>query len=370
MVSCAIYDLGESLGRVRRRVTFTRPQFRIELDKDVTITPKGARIGDETFPHLNVASIQTHASLDALTNDARVGLSAPLALDDVPKTVRIYLGYDHMNDLALVYSGDLEEIVSGTSNAVVARSHAAPAMKARLNMTLNQKSSDEVIKKLLADKCGIKLSGGKRKRSDVHKSRYVVPQSVTVFEYVRTLCEEADLWAYMSQKDELVLSRHEPRPAPKPKELRKRINSGTAEQYSHAVDPGEVVEWAFTTKGSDVDIFSVAYAEFGSDREHLLTSEFKVLKGKTKQGKHEQKDSVLLPYASKDVAEKVLKNLEARRAKRTLGEFVILGRPEIRICDSISVGEHKDGIVRTVTHTLDPSTGFVTEVEAEFKPQT
>lgn len=365
----SIYNLGDALGKMERRATFTRPQFRVELDSDVSITPSGAKIGDQVDPSINVTSIMTYASLDALTNDARVELSAPLELQDVPEKVKVYLGYGSQDDLVLVYTGNLEEIVTGTSNHVMARSHAAPAMKARLNMALNQKSSDEVIRKLLVGECKVRESKKKGGRCDVHKSKYVVPHSMTVFDYAKMLCEEADLWAYMDQKDELVLAPHAPGPAPKPKDLRKKINSGGADQFSHAIDPGDVIDWSFSTRGSDVDIFSVAYTEYGSDKENQLTSEYKMTKGQGARDKPRQKDSIVLPYASKDVTEKVLKNLEARRARRTVGELVILGRPEIRICDSITIGEHKDGIVTRVSHLLDASTGFVTEIEAEFDIQ-
>jgi hypothetical protein len=363
----AIYNLGGSLGKLEKRVSYMRPQFRVELDESVKITPSGAMIDDELDPQIAVTSIKTHASLDALTNDANIELSAPLKLDSLPETVKIYLGYSSQKDLFLVYTGDLREITCGTSNSVAARSHAAPVMKARLNMTMNQKGSDDVIKQLVVKECGVKEASGKRKRSDVHKSKYVVPQSVTVFDYVKTLCEEADLWAYMSQKDEFVLAPHDPRPASKPGGLKKKINSGTTDQFEHVIDPGEVIEWGFATKGSDVSIFSVAYAEYGSDKENLLTSEYKMLKGHEARDKPRQKDGIVLPYTSKDVAEKVIRNLEKRRAGHMVGELTILGRPEIRICDSISAGEHKNGIVTRVSHLLDASTGFVTEIEAEFE---
>lgn len=365
----AIYNLGGSLGRLEKRISYMRPQFRVELDGSVRITPSGAKIDDETNPQIAVTSIKTYASLDALTNDASVELSAPLELDSVPEVVKIYLGYNSQKDLFLVYTGDLEEITSGTSNTVSARSHAAPVMKARLNKTMNQKSSDDVIKQLVVKECSVKEASGRKKKSDIHKSRYVVPHSMTVFDYVNALCEEADLWAYMDQKDEFVLAPHEPKPAPRPGDMKKKINSGTAEQFGHAIDPGEVIEWGFVTKGSDVNIFSVAYAEYGSDKENLLTSEYKMLKGEPAKDRSKQKDSIVLPYTSKDVAEKVIKNLEKRRAGRMVGELTILGRPEIRICDSISVGEHRNGIVTRVSHVLDARTGFVSEIEAEFGAQ-
>jgi len=367
MPSGSIYNLGDMLGRTEKHPGYMRPLFRVEIDSDTVITPSGTRIGDNIEPGICVTSIRTYASLDALTNDAKIELSAPLILENVPETVKIFLGYDSDDDLLLVYTGNVEEIVTGTTNYISARSHASHVMKTRTNLTINQKASDEVIRKLIVDNCNVKESSKPRERCEIHKSKYIVPHSMTVFDYAKKLCEEADLWLYMNQKDELVLTRHAPKPLPDRTRLKDEINSGSAEQFSHSIDPGEVIEWAFSTRGSDVEVYTVSYAEYGSNTENLLQSEYDLIKGPPPQEDKKVKESIFLPYTPKDVAEKVLRNLKIRRAKRVVGDFLLLGRPEIRVCDSISVGDYRNGIVHRVVHTFNSSSGFVTEVEAEFR---
>lgn len=332
------------------------------IDGSATITPSGCRVNGRPHPHVSVSSASTHASLDTLACDARIDLTAPLPADIDPARVEVHFGYGE--EVFLVYTGIVHEVVRGTSNRLVAVSHAAPVMKMRKDITFNQKGVEEVIHKLLVEACGVRRAPGRAVRSGVHRSKYVVTHRAPVFEHVRGFCEEADIWAYMSQKDELVISPHAPRPAPDRRTLRERVNSGTVEQFAHTLDPGEVLECTFSKRGADMELFSVAHAEYGSATENILSRRYRVL-GEALPRKNSFREMVPLPFTPKDVARKVLNNLKKRRGARVHGRLLLLGMPWLRVCDSLSLGGHRDGVVRTVSHTLSMGRGFLTEVEVE-----
>ncbi|MES1241725.1 MAG: hypothetical protein ABUT39_08920 [Acidobacteriota bacterium] len=277
-----------------------------------------------------------------------VGTFRPAREDEVT----IELGYaGDTAGLVLVMTGVVDAAEpSLTTLRLVGYSGAAPLLRGYLDQTFESKTAGDLVRDL-AQRAGVEVA---RVEDGIQFPAYVIDGRRSFWQHLRDLADLSGFDLYLDPEGKLVFERFAGGRTAHVLEYGKHILE--LEVLRSPARAGRVEAWGESPAGSR-----------GGESWAWLTTDFKGSRGEAGEGALLllERPALRTRTAAHTAAQAALQEIQ-RRAVR--GRLVILGRPQVRLGDSIRLKGLADEPlntffqVRRVVHRITKAAGFTTEI--------
>lgn len=322
------------------------PAYRLKLGSklvDTTDEPRASTVVDLRV----VLDLDTPA--DGFTFVlGNVGTFRPEREDEVT----VELGYaGDQAGLVLVMTGVVDTAEPGlTTLRLVGYSGAAPLLRGHLDQTFESKTSGEIARDL-AQQAGVEVA---RAEDGIQFPAYVIDSRRSFWQHLRDLADLSGFDLYLDQEGKLVFERFAGGRTAHVLEYGKHILE--MDVLRTPALAGRVEAWGESPAGGR-----------GGESWAWLTTDFKGSRGEAGQGPVLllERPALRTRVAAHTAAQAALLEIQRRTVR---GRLVILGRPQVRLGDSIKLkGLADDSLntffqVRRVVHRITKAAGFTTEI--------
>lgn len=319
-----------------------RPTYRISMGSLVLSTQDANRL----------VELAVHAGLETPVHECRIVLPQ---FNDLPieagMPVSVQLGYDQK--MQLVFSGEIYRLEQGVSTIILmARSACQRLVHSRLDLYFEGMTAGEMVTAICRE--GNVLPG--MIQPGLRFSHYALGRDRSAYDHLSYLANQCGFDLYANENDRLVFA---------------KTTAFAMHSFSYELN---IVSFRFSTHtagGGKWEVFGESPASLGQGPPGAYWLTKKEVKASAGLGGQAVHQTFAPTIRSLDNASLMAKALQQKQKKRKVIRLSTLGIPEVKIGDTIQIGqmpeEQQNGLYKLIDlrHRLNAQSGFISQLKMQ-----